>query len=64
MSAAQQVQPEKSTWSKEELFAEIKSLEEKTFALMSDDSQQEEFDRVTDRAADLIAVARNMGWMA
>ena len=48
---------------REELFAEVKVLEARAFELINDDAQQDEFDRVTDRTAELVGIARAQGWL-
>lgn len=48
---------------KDELFAELKALENKALHLISDDSKQDEFDQVMDDTNALVGVAREKGWI-
>lgn len=48
---------------KDEVFAEIRSLEEQAFNLISDDDRQAEFDTVMQRTRELKAIAKRKGWL-
>jgi len=57
------MQRDANTLTKEELVAEVKGLEAQAFALINDDSRQDEFDAVIDRTQLLTGVAMRKGWM-
>lgn len=48
---------------KDELFAEMRSLEEQAFSLISDDDRQGEFDKIMERTRELKAIAKSQGWL-
>lgn len=48
---------------KDELFAEVRSLENRAFELISDDDAQGEFDQVMARTRELKTIAKNQGWL-
>jgi hypothetical protein len=48
---------------KDELFAEIRDLEDRAFSLMGDDSRQGDFDKVIQRTDELTVIAKQRGWI-